>query len=490
MLLKIITFCLIVTVCAENSTKSHQNATEDALLANNEIHYDRNCTPAAIHEFPSDGLTREQRRSGWVAVHVFLTIYSFIILSTVCDAYFVPAIQVIAKRFNLAEDVVGASFMAVTNSSPEIFINFVGTFVTEGDIGIGTVLGSNVFNILAVPVCCGFFTKTAFYFDWWLIIRDGMIYAVSVILLIVTLSDDKVYWYEALAFVLLYSVYMLALYFNTFMKKTVNRFCMPRDAESAAHELGKLNEKAQQNHVDNNVEQPKPAPDVEKAAPPPVDDDSDFEYVWNVWTFPKDSSMFNKVWWIFVWPILFILKYTIPNTKKHHSMFLLTLLMCIAWIGSMTYLLSWFITAIGDTISIPDSVMGLIFLAIGSSIPEIVSCIIVSKQGQGIMGMSSALGANNFEVLLCLGLPWLVKTLFYPKTDGSHWININSSGLAYNAACLLSTLILLYITIICNKFRLNWKTGVICLTLYVVFLVIGTLIELNVFFVVNLPTCT
>lgn len=35
----------------------------------------------------------------------------------------------------------------------------------------------------------------------------------------------------------------------------------------------------------------------------------------------------------------------------------------------------------GDTISIPDSVMGLSFLAVGSSMPEIVSCIIVSKQG-------------------------------------------------------------------------------------------------------------
>lgn len=56
---------------------------------------------------------------------------------------------------HLAEDVAGATFMAIASSSPELFINSVGTFITEGDLGVGTVVGSAVFNILAVPACCG-----------------------------------------------------------------------------------------------------------------------------------------------------------------------------------------------------------------------------------------------------------------------------------------------------------------------------------------------
>lgn len=51
-------------------------------------------------------------------------------------------------------DVAGATFMAAASSSPELFINCVGTFVTEGDIGVGTVVGSAVFNVLAVPAFC------------------------------------------------------------------------------------------------------------------------------------------------------------------------------------------------------------------------------------------------------------------------------------------------------------------------------------------------
>lgn len=35
----------------------------------------------------------------------------------------------------------------------------------------------------------------------------------------------------------------------------------------------------------------------------------------------------------------------------------------------------------GDTLKIPDSVMGITFLAAGTSVPEAVSSVIVAKQG-------------------------------------------------------------------------------------------------------------
>lgn len=36
---------------------------------------------------------------------------------------------------------------------------------------------------------------------------------------------------------------------------------------------------------------------------------------------------------------------------------------------------------LGDTLNIPDSVMGITFLAAGTSVPEAVSSVIVAKQG-------------------------------------------------------------------------------------------------------------
>ncbi|GLG94218.1 Putative sodium/potassium/calcium exchanger CG1090 [Gryllus bimaculatus] len=105
------------------------------------------------------------------------------------------------------------------------------------------------------------------------------------------------------------------------------------------------------------------------------------------------------------------------------------------------------------------------------------------------MGISNSIGSNTFDILLCLGLPWLIKASFLPTTAGQHFVGINSRGLEYSAISLLSTLFLLYATFSLNKFKLNRKVGQACLLMYGMFLVLASLIELNVFFMVNLPTC-
>lgn len=68
-------------------------------------------------------------------------------------------------------------------------------------------------------------------------------------------------------------------------------------------------------------------------------------------------------------------------------------------------------------------------------------------------------------------------------------VAINSAGLEYSAISLLSTLFMMYATFYFNKFRLDKRVGRVCLCMYAVFLVLATLIELNVLFEVNLPTC-
>lgn len=109
--------------------------------------------------------------------------------------------------------------------------------------------------------------------------------------------------------------------------------------------------------------------------------------------------------------------------------------------------------------------------------------------GHGSMGISNSIGSNTFDILLCLGLPWLIKSSFSPTQPGRHYISINSGGLEYSAISLLSTLMLLYIAFASNKFQLDRKVGRACLCMYAVFLILASLIELNVFFMVNLPTC-
>lgn len=68
-------------------------------------------------------------------------------------------------------------------------------------------------------------------------------------------------------------------------------------------------------------------------------------------------------------------------------------------------------------------------------------------------------------------------------------ITLHSAGINYSAMSLLSTLIGLYVAFALNKFKLDWKIGVTCLVMYIAFLGLASMIELNMFFPVNLPTC-
>ena len=79
-------------------------------------------------------------------------------LQVICDDFFVPVLEIICDTMDLKPDVAGATFMAAGTSSPEFFSNIMGTFVTKSDLGIGTIVGSAVFNIFGVIAVCGLFS--------------------------------------------------------------------------------------------------------------------------------------------------------------------------------------------------------------------------------------------------------------------------------------------------------------------------------------------
>jgi len=62
---------------------------------------------------------------------------------------------------------------------------------------------------------------------------------------------------------------------------------------------------------------------------------------------------------------------------------------------------------------IPDPVMGLTLLAAGTSIPDLLSSVIVARQGAGDMAVSSSIGSNIFDILVGLPLPWLASNIVF-----------------------------------------------------------------------------
>lgn len=65
--------------------------------------------------------------------------------------------------------------------------------------------------------------------------------------------------------------------------------------------------------------------------------------------FPWGKSCFAQFTWLIIWPIHLLFRIAIPDCKKakNNKIFPLTFVMCIVWIGSLSYVVAWMITIIG-----------------------------------------------------------------------------------------------------------------------------------------------
>ncbi|KAL0279110.1 UNVERIFIED_CONTAM: hypothetical protein PYX00_000730 [Menopon gallinae] len=173
--------------------------------------------------FPEDLFTLEQRRQGAVILHIIGVIYMFVALAIVCDEFFVPSLDVIIEKLDIADDVAGATFMAAGGSAPELFTSVIGVFVSFDDVGIGTIVGSAVFNILFVIGMCALFSKTVLTLTWWPLFRDCTFYSTSLITLIVFFRDNFIEWYEALIMLSFYLLYVSFMKWNQPVERFVKK---------------------------------------------------------------------------------------------------------------------------------------------------------------------------------------------------------------------------------------------------------------------------
>lgn len=173
--------------------------------------------------FPEDLFTEEQRRSGAVIFHVIGMGYMFVALAIVCDEFFVPALDVIIERLAIRDDVAGATFMAAGGSAPELFTSIIGVFVSFDDVGIGTIVGSAVFNILFVIGACALFSRTTLSLTWWPLFRDCTFYSISLLVLIYCFRDNVIYWQEALVLFSLYGAYVMFMRWNQPVERALKK---------------------------------------------------------------------------------------------------------------------------------------------------------------------------------------------------------------------------------------------------------------------------
>lgn len=68
----------------------------------------------------------------------------------------------LAERFKIPEFIVGLTIVAVGTSMPEFVVSFLSALNGSGEMAIGNVVGSNIFNIFAILGVCAIFAPVVF----------------------------------------------------------------------------------------------------------------------------------------------------------------------------------------------------------------------------------------------------------------------------------------------------------------------------------------
>ncbi|XP_036290054.1 sodium/potassium/calcium exchanger 2 isoform X2 [Pipistrellus kuhlii] len=582
-----------------------------------------NSTDEDQGNYPRDIFSLEDRRKGAILLHVIGMIYMFIALAIVCDEFFVPSLTVITEKLAISDDVAGATFMAAGGSAPELFTSLIGVFIAHSNVGIGTIVGSAVFNILFVIGMCALFSREILNLTWWPLFRDVSFYIIDLIMLIIFFLDNFIMWWESLLLLTAYFVYVIFMKFNVQVERWVKQMisrnkvvkvaapeaqakgsktvlelgCSARQLKVAtggdlsqtqrreqqskpenksstvrdkdeptlpakprlqrggssaslhnslmrnsifqlmihtldplAEELGsygklkyydtmteegRFREKASILHkiakkkcqVDENERQNGAANHVEKIELPnststevemttssdasePVqngnlshgieaveaqtaetgdeEEDQPLSLGW-------PSNPRKQVTFLIVLPIVFPLWLTLPDVRKPSArkFFPITFFGAITWIAIFSYLMVWWAHQVGETIGISEEIMGLTILAAGTSIPDLITSVIVARKGLGDMAVSSSVGSNIFDITVGLPLPWLLFTMIHRFQP----VAVSSNGLFCAIVLLFIMLLFVILSIALCKWRMNKVLGFIMFGLYFVFLVLSVLLE-------------
>jgi K+-dependent Na+/Ca+ exchanger-like protein len=190
--------------------------------------------------FPSLGDSFENdSKAGATIFIIVITLYMFLGLAIVCDSFFESSLSAICEAMNLKDDVAGATWMAAGGSAPELATSIIGVFISNSDIGFGTIVGSAVFNVLFVIACCAFVAPNL-KLTWWPLARDCSYYCFALAMIVIFVSDLKVEHYEAAILLLMYVGYVAEMYFNEALEVWVTKRVKLSQDESLKNALQKI----------------------------------------------------------------------------------------------------------------------------------------------------------------------------------------------------------------------------------------------------------
>eukprot|EP00658_Telonema_sp_P-2_P084525 TRINITY_DN9401_c0_g1_i1.p1 TRINITY_DN9401_c0_g1~~TRINITY_DN9401_c0_g1_i1.p1 ORF type:complete len:576 (+),score=160.92 TRINITY_DN9401_c0_g1_i1:191-1918(+) len=508
----------------------------------------------------------EKNNGQWwgILLEVLVFAYCFLGLAIVCDDHLAVSLETLCQRFNVREDVAGASFAAFGSAAPEIIINCVTTIKAAASTsdsssvqaGVGAILGSGMIAFLVIPSACALsaFTPEGDPLELKLkrrpLLRDLGTYAISLLELCIFFGDGKIVTYEAAIMVGTYVVYMCVVVlgnpvrswyrrevlhlkdeakenFITSAKNTPAttpreptqsrteiaqqklppeehqplglRALSPRDllnpganSSSAAmfavkyrirHQAEVLDERqgniiaqAAQRALDIRGE------DLEDLCYDELDHDDDEGATGCCGKFVEVISM----------PLVFAFKWTCPDCEvkgddedkaPFEDWYPLTFLASFLWVALFSFTLSTIVERWVEITHGPQVFFGIVLLAVGAEIPDTIQSCSFAKRGYGSMAVANGMGSQVINILIGLGVPWLLSNIAAGKAviigDNHQCLQV-AAFFQFGALTLCCSLLLGWAVVTrSNKAVLNrFKAVILCAGYVVVIVFYGVIVFL------------
>ncbi|MFZ1721910.1 MAG: calcium/sodium antiporter [Microgenomates group bacterium] len=340
-----------------------------------------------------------------VILSIFGLIITFYLLAVVCEEFFVSSLDKISVHLKLNSDMAGATLMAIGSSAPEFFTSLIAVFRDGGghsDVGTGTIVGSAIFNILVIIGASAAYKSAKL--NWQPVVRDTAFYSLTIVLLLISFWDGVIVLNEAIYFVILYGVYIFAV--------AKWRYWFPYDDSDPVEMLQEATEKSK-------------------------------------------LARYSKQ----------LLSLVIPDPVRYPKKYIKTFLLSIAAIAVLSYIMVESAIGLAEILHIHPAIIGLTVLAAGTSVSDLISSLVVAKQGRGDMAVSNAVGSNVFDILIGLGLPWMLVILI---RGGS--VGVANENLLSSVFLLFATVLAVFFILIVKNWTIGKRAGLFLIGIYVLYL--------------------
>jgi len=152
----------------------------------------------------------------------------------------------------------------------------------------------------------------------------------------------------------------------------------------------------------------------------------------------------------------------------------LSIFWLVVWLGILTFFVVDCCEKIGKCAHMPGHLIGITLLAVGSSLPDCISSVIVARQMKIDMAVANAFGSNIFDVNLCVGFSFVLGSIAkaYQGESMSIWLGDENDMWVFQLLIFAAALymVVLWLMVWFTGGKLEKWMGKVLIVMYLAFL--------------------